>query len=97
VTPFAHVRRPEREVLVMIDEVDRSWFRLDRRTDTVTQDGPRRMWDEIEGLFETWCRLGAPNREDLGLTVTPEGRHILWVDSPGSEHTWELSTADRRS
>ena len=75
--------RPERGVLILIDEVDRSWLRLDRSRNEVTQGGPRRMWDEIEDLFETWCRLGAPNREHFGLTVTVDGRHTLWLDKPG--------------
>lgn len=57
----------------------------------MTQGGPRLMWDEIEDLFETWCRLGAPNREHLGLTVTADGRHTLWLDSPDSGQTWELA------
>ena len=57
----------------------------------MTQGGPRLMRDEIEYLFETWCGLGAPNREHLGLTVTVDGRHTLWLDSPDSGRTWELA------
>jgi protein-L-isoaspartate O-methyltransferase len=89
--PFAEALRPERGVLILIDEVDRSWLRLDRSSNEVTQGGPRLLWDEIERLFETWCHLGAPNREHLGLTVTVDGRHILWLDSPDSGQTWELA------
>jgi protein-L-isoaspartate O-methyltransferase len=89
--PFAEALRPERGVLILIDEVDRSWLRLDRSSNEVTQGGPRLLWDEIEDLFETWCRLGAPNREHFGLTVTADGRHTLWLDSPDSGQTWELA------
>jgi hypothetical protein len=71
--------------------VDRSWLRLDRSRNEVTQGGPRLMWDEIEDLFETWCRLGAPNREHFGLTVTMDGRHTLWLDSPDSGQTWDVA------
>jgi protein-L-isoaspartate O-methyltransferase len=73
----------------MVDLGDMSWVRFEDAT--VVQGGPRRLWDEIEALYDQWCRLGAPNRERFGLTVTPDGRHELWLDDPESRHRWPLT------
>jgi hypothetical protein len=62
----------------------------------VTQGGLRRLWDEVEDLYDLWSRLGAPNRERFGLTVTHDGRHVLWLDHPESEERWELPTSPGR-
>jgi protein-L-isoaspartate(D-aspartate) O-methyltransferase len=73
----------------LIDQGDRSWVVFDRQRGEVTQGGPRRLWDEVERLFDAWCALGAPNRDRFGLTVHPDGRHMLWLDDPDGEHRWE--------
>jgi protein-L-isoaspartate(D-aspartate) O-methyltransferase len=69
---------------------DDSWVRFVSGSTTIHQGGPRRLWDLVESLFERWCRLGAPNRERFGLTVTPAGEHTLWLDQPDSEHRWAV-------
>ncbi|HZV51993.1 MAG TPA: methyltransferase domain-containing protein [Candidatus Dormibacteraeota bacterium] len=69
---------------------DDSWARFPAGSRIVQQAGPRRLWDLVESLFERWCRLGAPNRERFGLTVTPAGEHTLWLDRPDSEHRWAV-------
>jgi hypothetical protein len=79
-------------LLHVTDEDDRSWLHLDFTHDEVTQGGPRRLWDEIEVLYEQWCRLGAPNRERFGLTINADGRSYLWLDSADSGSVWELPT-----
>jgi protein-L-isoaspartate(D-aspartate) O-methyltransferase len=83
---------PERDDLgpdaPLVDLGDRSWVRFDAHT--VVQGGPRRLWDEIESLYDEWCQLGAPNRERFGLTVTPDGWHELWLDSRDSKRRWPL-------
>jgi protein-L-isoaspartate O-methyltransferase len=93
-----YLRRGEYERLgrggPMVDLGDLSWVRFDGAT--VVQGGPRRLWDEIETLYGEWCRLGAPNRERFGLTVTPDGRHELWLDDPDSQHRWPLTQHIRR-
>jgi hypothetical protein len=33
-----------------------------------------------------------PRWDRLGLTVTPDGRHRVWLDEPDGAHTWELPT-----
>lgn len=56
------------------------------------QSGPRRLWDEIETLRQTWRSLGAPPRGRFGLTVTPQ-RQTIWLDSPDSDHRWPSSAS----
>jgi protein-L-isoaspartate(D-aspartate) O-methyltransferase len=63
--------------------------RLELDGDCVTQGGPRRLWDLIEGLYDTWSDLGGPERDRIGLTVTVDGRHRVWLDTPNSDHAWD--------
>jgi protein-L-isoaspartate(D-aspartate) O-methyltransferase len=91
VLPYDAVQPAGRGVMAWYDVRDGSWLRLDYTRHEVTQGGPRRLWDEVEDLYDLWCDLGAPNRERFGLTVTRDGRHVLWLDSPASEHRWELA------
>jgi hypothetical protein len=48
-----------------------------------TQAGPRRLWDALEAAHAAWDNLGRPHRHQLGLTVTADGRHLLWHESAG--------------
>ncbi|MFK8911694.1 methyltransferase domain-containing protein [Streptomyces sp. YS-3] len=64
-----------------------SWAAVDRdgRRDgrfTVWEYGPRRLWTEVEAAYEWWLRAGGPGPDRFGMTVTPDGRHTLWLDSP---------------
>ncbi|MGH8886002.1 MAG: methyltransferase domain-containing protein [Egibacteraceae bacterium] len=80
----------------LVDLGDGSWSRVDRTPEdghTVTQGGPRSLWDELESLHDRWLELGKPASEQYGLTVTADGRQYVWVDSPDSEHTWDLPPA----
>lgn len=58
----------------------------------VRQGGPRRLWDEIEAAFEVWRSLGEPTHDRLGLTVTSDGLHRVWLDEPNGAQAWALST-----
>ncbi|UGQ14012.1 methyltransferase domain-containing protein [Yinghuangia sp. ASG 101] len=40
---------------------------------TVTQGGPRSVWDEIAAAYTAWVRDGRPRREEHGMTVTAGG------------------------
>ncbi|MFJ6697552.1 methyltransferase domain-containing protein [Streptomyces sp. NPDC091272] len=64
----------------------RSWacaqFRDGRRT-RVWQDGPRRLWDEVETAYRWWIDRGEPDHTRFGLTVTTEGQ-FAWLDTPDS-------------
>lgn len=72
---------------VLIAHADGSWAR--HNSATVTQGGPRRLWDEIEAAYEEWVTLGEPRRARFGITVTPEAQE-LWLDEPDSPHRWPL-------
>lgn len=55
----------------------------------VRQDGPVKLWDQIESAHATWTALGRPARHTFGLTVTTTGQHITWHDHP-SHQLWQL-------
>lgn len=70
---------------------DGSWARQieeDGRA-VVAQGGPVKIWDEIESAFSTWDALGRPGRHAFGLTVTQDGRHMIWHGDPRCE-LWAL-------
>jgi hypothetical protein len=56
----------------------------------VRQDGPAEIWTEFETTHQTWDGLGQPNWDRLGLTVTPDGFHRVWLDEPDGEFRWSL-------
>ena len=45
------------------------------------QDGPRRLWDELEVAYRWWADAGRPDPTRFGVTVTPEGQ-TFWLDDP---------------
>ncbi|MFD3519395.1 methyltransferase domain-containing protein [Streptomyces sp. NPDC058653] len=49
---------------------------------TVTQAGPRRLWDEITAAYAHWESLGRPSVDSYGLTVTAAGEQAVWVEGP---------------
>lgn len=57
--------------------------------DELTQSGPRRLWDDIETIHQTWRVLDSPPRERFGLTVTPQ-RQTIWLDTPDSNRRWDV-------
>ncbi|MGW2016739.1 protein-L-isoaspartate O-methyltransferase family protein [Streptomyces sp. NPDC001927] len=71
------------------DDTTASWATVNydgQRSDrfTVTQAGPRRLWDEIHAAHTQWERLGRPTVGRYGLTVGPDGSSAPWVDSPAT-------------
>lgn len=68
------------------DDTGPSWATVDydgHRADrfTVTQSGPRRLWDEITTVYDRWESLGRPSVDRYGLTVDAAGSHRLWVET----------------
>lgn len=47
---------------------------------TVTQHGPRRLWDELESAYAIWESHGRPTRDRIGLTVHADRTHAYWLD-----------------
>jgi methyltransferase of ATP-grasp peptide maturase system len=78
----------------LVDLADHSWARVtmpdDSGTRQVIQAGEQRLWDTLERAHDLWCGLGQPGRERYGLTVRPDHSQVVWLDSPDSEHRWEL-------
>lgn len=60
---------------------DGSWACFHETARTVRQQGPRRLWDEVEALHRRWVELGSPGRDRFGITATPD-REWLWLDTP---------------
>jgi protein-L-isoaspartate O-methyltransferase len=60
----------------------------------VSQGGPIRIWDRFERAHHQWRVLGKPGWDRLGLTVTPDGYHRLWLDDPDGDYRWTLPALD---
>jgi protein-L-isoaspartate O-methyltransferase len=74
---------------------DGSWCEVRSEPDgdglrQVRQGGPIRIWDRFERAHRQWRALGEPGWDRLGLTVTPDGHHRLWLDHPDGEFRWTL-------
>ncbi|XVV02732.1 methyltransferase domain-containing protein [Actinosynnema sp. CA-248983] len=77
---------------------DGSWAWARMRSDglgpevrEVRQGGPVRLWDRVEVAYEAWEKLGRPDWDRLGLTVTGDGLHRVWLDDPDGDHAWRLA------
>lgn len=76
-----------------------SWARVrvhsDGDTRDVVQAGPTRLWDALEDTHRQWAELGSPDWSRLGLTVTADGDHVVWLDAPDSGTSWSLASYAR--
>ncbi|MEU9793294.1 methyltransferase domain-containing protein [Streptomyces sparsogenes] len=64
-----------------------SWAAVDwdGRTDerfTVWEYGSRRLWSEVEAAYHWWQHVGSPGLHRFGMTITPDGVHTPWLDTP---------------
>jgi methyltransferase of ATP-grasp peptide maturase system len=69
-----------------------SWARIIMtgvRTARLDHGGPRDLWAEREPLLAHWRDAGRPGHERYGLTVAPDGAHMLWLDEPEGA-SWRL-------
>ena len=89
---------PGHHVVELDDLATRSFARLDWPTTstepfTVSQFGPRRLWDEAEAAYDWWYEHGQPGPERVGLSIQANaGRQVAWLDSPDTViRTWTLS------
>ncbi|TDC74630.1 methyltransferase domain-containing protein [Streptomyces hainanensis] len=48
----------------------------------VRQAGERALWDEMVATHAWWSELGEPGIDRFGLTVRPDGAHLVWLDEP---------------
>jgi hypothetical protein len=58
------------------------------------QGGLRRLWTAVEYAHDEWIAAGSPKRHRIGLTVTSDGTHHIWIDVPHSPHSWSLAARD---
>lgn len=63
---------------------DGSWVKLADTGDTVTQGGPRQLWNQVEFLAGLWRQLGSPRTDGYGVDVDTSGRHVFWLDQPSA-------------
>ena len=56
----------------------------------VSQAGPRRLRDEYEAAAQEWTSLGRPRWDRFGVTVLSGDEQFVWLDSPDSDHRWDL-------
>ncbi|MDT7723479.1 MAG: hypothetical protein QOI21_55 [Actinomycetota bacterium] len=78
---------------------DGSWCEVRSHPDDnglrrVRQGGPIRIWDRFERAHRQWKALGEPGWDRLGLTVTSDGFHRVWLDHPDGEYRWPLRPHD---
>ncbi|MEW2507599.1 protein-L-isoaspartate carboxylmethyltransferase [Amycolatopsis sp. NPDC047767] len=78
-----------------ITSADGSWAHVDIAAGedghrAVAQAGPRDLWDAVEFGYAQWDEAGQPSWDRLGLTVSPDGRHTVWLDEPSAGRTWTL-------
>lgn len=69
---------------------DGSWARVGLTDGTITEAGDTPLWAHVEWAYEQWISAGRPPWDRLGLTVTADGEHRVWVDSPTGTYRWVL-------
>lgn len=74
---------------------DGSWCAVRMQPDDtgereVRQAGPVKLWNVFETTYKMWDGLGRPSWDRLGLTVTPDGHHRVWLDEPDGDFRWSL-------
>jgi protein-L-isoaspartate O-methyltransferase len=79
-------------VATTIKARDGSWARVGHADSTVTEAGDTPLWAIIDRFHDQWLGLGEPTWDRLGLTVTPDGRHRVWLDEPDGAYVWDLSS-----
>jgi protein-L-isoaspartate O-methyltransferase len=82
-------RRP---VATTLTAPDGSWARVGLTNGTVTEAGDTLLWSDVEWAYEQWTGADRPAWERLGLTITSDGAHAVWLDAPDSGHRWLLPT-----
>lgn len=57
---------------------------------TVWEHGPSSLWSAVEQAHDVCAAHSHPDWSRLGLTVSPNGQHRVWVDNPNGPH-WTLT------
>lgn len=56
---------------------------------TVTQNGPARIWDDIEDSLGLWEDAGRPRQDQFTLDITPDAQTVR-LDAGGVNASWAL-------
>ncbi|MGH3904522.1 MAG: hypothetical protein ACRDTE_10080 [Pseudonocardiaceae bacterium] len=59
---------------------------------TTAEAGETPVWTSVERAYQLWVDLGEPSWDRLGLTITPDGLHSVWLDEPSGDHRWIFHT-----
>ena len=59
---------------------------------TVIQQGPTRIWDQVEETLATWDDAGRPAQEQLIIEITPDAQTVV-LDAAGLRRSWPLPAA----
>ncbi|MDA3648364.1 methyltransferase domain-containing protein [Saccharopolyspora indica] len=83
---------PDHRRIELHDTTSNSWARVDltrgAEKSDVLQFGPRRLWNEADAAYDWWLTAGRPGPQRFGLTISPEGDHTTWIDTPTSATSW---------
>ncbi|MFE0257266.1 ATP-grasp peptide maturase system methyltransferase [Streptomyces sp. NPDC059010] len=82
------VRTGDGIALVDVATGSQAWTEPDGNGWTVHQDGPLRLWDQVEDALITWQQAGSPDQTTFGMTVT-EWDQTVWLGDPSGPH-WRL-------
>ncbi|GHJ36626.1 ATP-grasp peptide maturase system methyltransferase [Streptomyces sp. TS71-3] len=89
--PSAELAHLENGV-VLVDAAtgSQAWTEPDGDGWTVHQDGPLRLWDQVEEALAVWQGAGSPDQTAFGMTVT-EWDQKVWLGEPDGA-CWRLPT-----
>ncbi|MFE9976510.1 ATP-grasp peptide maturase system methyltransferase [Streptomyces hirsutus] len=78
--------------LALVDAAtgSQAWTERDGDGWTVHQDGPLRLWDQVEDALDAWQKVGSPDQSAFGMTVT-EWDQVVWLGDPEGPR-WRLPT-----
>lgn len=70
--------------VVLVDVATGSQARTESTRDcwSVHENGPLRLWDQVETALVKWQAAGAPEQSAFGMTVT-ETTQTVWLGDPG--------------
>ena len=83
------------QILELHDPHSRSWARVDvvrdARTTTVSQLGPRRLWNELDAAYSWWLNNGRPTPANYDLSIAPDGTHTVELRTRAGGWRWALA------
>jgi hypothetical protein len=87
------VRTMQTDSTTIAYHLDGSWARLSEAT--VTQGGPRNLWDDVESTHGAWLQAGKPTRERYRLAINSQHQKVLLDDSPNPVHELQVPQDQR--